>query len=171
MIKTIPAILNKNPNLNISQIFTPPLLKTIALGGVEIGNINENPTQIVAISITKLRIGTSKKSLVEAKIAESKIAIKAVELINIVKHKTSKQTHNKKIRIGNVPKYSKIGLKASPKCILAIAIAIQNPAPNKNITSIGIALESSQRKQPILGTNINNPKVSNKIFSLRPIPL
>ena len=65
-ISPTPIILKSAPKRNISQIFTPPLLKTIAFGGVEIGNINENPTQIVATSITRLCIGGSRNDLVEA---------------------------------------------------------------------------------------------------------
>ena len=78
------------------------MLKTIAFGGVEIGNIKLKPTQMVAISITRLCIWGSKKPFVEAKMIESKIAISAVELINILKVSTSRHKSKINTRIGKL---------------------------------------------------------------------
>ncbi len=53
--------------------------------------------------------------------------------MNIVKNSTTIQTQSRKTNIGRVPKNSKITLNEFPSCISDIAIAMQNPAPNKNL--------------------------------------
>ncbi len=48
---TIPTTLSTNPNRTISQVLIFPLANTIALGGVDIGIINEKLAQMVSASI------------------------------------------------------------------------------------------------------------------------
>ena len=56
----------------------------------------------------------SKNSFVEAYKTERSMALRAVELINIVKKSTKKHTHSINKSRGRVEKYAKIGAKASP---------------------------------------------------------
>lgn len=155
---TTPMRLSTIPNANIWRIEIPPLLNTIALGGVLIGNINAKPALMVTMSIVRLCVGASRKLCVAANTTGKKIAISAVELINIVAKSVKSAANSKNSTKGKSAKYTKICWNASPSWIFEIAIAIQKPAPNKKIISYGMSLESSHSKNPILGAKHEQSK-------------
>ena len=170
MTSATPMRLSTIPKPNIWRIEIPPLLKTMAFGGVLMGNINAKPALMVTMSIVRLCVGASRKLCVAAKTTGKKMAISAVELMNIVANSVTSAANNKNKINGKSAKYTKICWNASPSWILEIAIAMQKPAPNKKMISYGMSLESSHSKKPILGANMSSPNASKMTFSLKPKP-
>ena len=131
----MPTRLNKKPKRIISHALIPPCAKTIALGGVLIGIINEKLAQIVTTSISNTREVSLKNGCVATSIIGKSMAIKAVVDKNPVAIIENTQAKKIKAMKGKPSKRAKNEVNAPPSSACENAVAIQNPAPNKNIIS------------------------------------
>ena len=133
--KPTPTTLSAKPNFIISSTLMPPWLKTMALGGVEMGIIKEKLAQMVMMSITSSLSLSPKKPAVATFTTGKIMAMSAVVDSRLVATMTQQQAMKMNAIKGKSLNSAKNFSKAPPSSACANAAAMQKLAPNKKISS------------------------------------